>query len=133
MPRLSQDIADAVRADGLPRQAIDDAGATHVLYLDGTIVRSMLAADWAEGTLPSDPTPAERAAAIAARAQAEVRARQDADALRARVQTVAQSAVGVSLDALTPGQVRALLALLLWKAGGVAPDGTVRALREWLP
>ena len=91
----------------------------------------MLAANW-PGPLPSDPTPAESAAAIAARAQAEAQARTDADTLRARVLAVGQSAVGVSLDALTPAQVRALIALLLWKAGGVADDGTVRALREWL-
>jgi hypothetical protein len=66
MPKLDQRIADAVALDGLPRQAIADDGSKHVLFLDSETVRSLLAADWPP-PLPSDPTPAEIAAAIAAR------------------------------------------------------------------
>ena len=128
--KLSQELADAVARDGLARQATDETGAIHVLYLDGTRVRSMLAADWPP-PLPTDPTPEQSAAAIAARAAAEQAERQSAIALRNRVLTVANTAVGVQLDALTPAQVRALMACLLWKAGGLTHTGAVRPLGEW--
>lgn len=130
MPRLSKETADLVALDGLPRQATDETGAIHVLYLDGA-VRSMLASDWLP-PLPTDPTAQQIAAAIAARQAAETQARADAVALRTQVVATAQTAVGVSLNALTAPQVRSLVALLLWKAGGVRNDGTVRALVEWL-
>lgn len=50
----------------------------------------------------------------------------------AAIKTAAQSAVGLQLTDLTAGQVKALLAALLWRAGAVNPDGTVRPLGEWL-
>lgn len=131
MPRISQDVADAVAQDGLARQATDETGAAHVLYLEAGRVRSMLARDWPP-PLPSDPTPAESQAAIRARATQAAQDRADAQTLRQRVVSTAQSAVGVSLDALTPAQVRALLAVLLHKAGGVTSAGAVRPLGEWL-
>lgn len=130
MPLLPQTIADLVRGDGLPRQATADDGSIHVLYLDGA-VRSMAAADWPP-PLPADPTPAESAAAIAARQQAAQQAQADAQALRQQILSLAQSAVGVSLNALTANQRNALVACLLWKAGGVANDMTVRPLGQWL-
>lgn len=56
---------------------------------------------------------------------------QDNEAIRTLVVQAAQNAVGVNLTALTAGQQRALLAILLWKAGAVNPDGTVRPLAQW--
>lgn len=47
------------------------------------------------------------------------------------VRSTAASAAGVALADLTAGQRNALMAVLLWKAGGIAPDGTIRPLSEW--
>ncbi len=55
----------------------------------------------------------------------------DAAALRTLVRNTAQSAVGVALTSLTAAQVRALLAVLLWKNGALDKSGTVRPLDEW--
>lgn len=49
-----------------------------------------------------------------------------------RIKTAAQAAVGVALADLTTGQIKALMAVLLWRAGGVNTDGTVKPLGEWL-
>jgi hypothetical protein len=130
MPLLPQAIADAVKRDGLPRQAIADDDSVHVLYLDGARLRSVLAADWPP-PLPTEPTDAQIAAAVAAREAADLQAKTDAAALRTRVRTTAQSAVGVVITDLTAVQVRALLAVLLWKAGALDKDGKVRPLGEW--
>jgi hypothetical protein len=94
-------------------------------------VRSMAAANW-PAPLPTDPTPAEIQAALAARQAAAQQAQSDALALRQRIVTLAQSAVGVSIDALTAGQRNALLACMLYKAGGIDKDGVVRPLNTWL-
>lgn len=67
-------------------------------------------------------------------------AERDADAIsttersaaRARVVQVAQGTVGVHLDRLTATQVRALLAVLLWEAGALNGDGTVRSPAQWI-
>lgn len=135
---LPQEISDAVATDGLPRVATDTlgSGTQHVFFLNarGT-VESMLASAWlaTRGPLPTDPTPQESAAAIAARAAATQQAAADAAQLRQQIIALAQSAVGVRLDALTGPQVRALFALtVLRPAGAVAPDLTVRPLGEWL-
>lgn len=50
----------------------------------------------------------------------------------AGVRTVAQSAVGVAYGDLTAGQVKALLACLLFRVGAFNADGTVRPLSEWV-
>lgn len=56
-----------------------------------------------------------------------------ADALRQALLTDAQSAVGVPVGALTPVQRNALLALLLYNAGGVHPrTGVVQPLTAWV-
>jgi hypothetical protein len=120
----------AVARDGLPRVADYDDGSQQVLFLDGDTVRSMPAADWPP-PLPTDPTPAEIAAAIAARQVAQQQAESDALALRQRVRTIAQSAVGVQVDQLTAIQVRALIAVLLHKAGALDKSGAIRALDTW--
>lgn len=124
-------IADAVKRDGLPRQAMADDGSAHVLFLDGSSVRSMLAADWPP-PLPSDPTQAEIDSAVAARQAADQQAITDAAALRQKILTVANSAVGQSIDTITAGQVRALVACLLYRAGALDKSGIVQPLSKWL-
>jgi hypothetical protein len=44
---------------------------------------------------------------------------------------VAQSAAGVLITNLSAVQVRALLAVLLWKAGALDKTGAVTGLSEW--
>lgn len=132
----------AVVRDGLPRvarylTAYDDGttGETqHVLYWEAPHLRSMEAAAWLaqRGPLPADPTPEESAAAIAALQQATATDAADAAALRQRVLGLANSAVGIQIDALTAGQVRALMALLLWRAGALDKTGAIKPLVGWL-
>jgi len=131
MPLLPQNIADAIKRDGLPRQATADDGSQHVLFLENETVRSMLVADWPP-PLPTDPTPEQIAAAIAARDAAEQQRRLDAVALRQRVLTVANGAVGKSIETLTAGEVRALVACLLYRASALDAAGIVQPLAEWL-
>lgn len=52
--------------------------------------------------------------------------------LRQQILNLAQSSVGVSLDALTAGQRNALTAAMLYLAGGVTQDMKVKPLSEWL-
>lgn len=52
--------------------------------------------------------------------------------VRNKIKIVAKSAEDVALNDLTQGQIKALLAVMLWKAGGVADDMTVKALGEWI-
>jgi hypothetical protein len=73
----------------------------------------------------------DRAGTFSRRARAKSQAEQDEDTTRALVVQAAGSAVGVNLTALTAVQQRALLAVLLWKAGAVNPDGTIRQLSAW--
>jgi hypothetical protein len=50
-----------------------------------------------------------------------------------QILTMAQSAVGVRLQDLTNAQIKALMAALLFQAGGIAPATvTVRPLAEWM-
>ena len=77
------------------------------------------------------PSEAELAAAVAAYDAAEAARRQADQQLRQQVVALAQSAVGVRVDALTAAQVRALLVVLLRKAGALDNGGTVRPLGEW--
>lgn len=139
MPFLSQTIANLVAADGLPRVALDErdeVGTPHVLYLEpgALLPTSMRGTDWLaqRGPLPNDPTPQEVAAALAQRAADRQQVAQDAAALRQQIQTLAQSTVGVRVDLLTAGQVRALQAILLWQAGALDRTGVVRPLAEWV-
>jgi hypothetical protein len=48
------------------------------------------------------------------------------------IRNTAQSAVGVALEDLTQAQIQALLAVVLWQAGGVTPDGKVAPLSAWV-
>lgn len=132
MPLLPQSTADLVALDGLPRQATADDGSTHVLFLNTSgIVQSMLASAWPP-PLPNDPTPQQSTAARALIVAAQAQTVSDAAALRARVLTLAQSAVGVQIDALTAAQIRALVALLLYKQGAIDKTGAIVALANWL-
>lgn len=127
---LTPEIHDAVALDGLPRAASYDDGSRHVLYLDGDVVRSMEASAW-PGPLPTDPTPAESAAAIAAR-EAERGNKKAAAALKRQgMMTLAQSAVGVKIGALNTRQVEALLGLLLLNAGALDDGLLVKPVEEW--
>lgn len=119
MPLLIDGLALSalVQQDGQPRQASADDGSQHMLFLDGQIVRSCLLSDW----------PAEQTV-LAQHAQE----RQDAAALRQRVVTLAQSAVGTRVDDLLTGQVKALVAILLWQAGALDSSGTVQPLATWV-
>lgn len=94
-------------------------------------------------TTPSDltaPQQAALAALVAAHDYTQrTAAQQSADQAKADIATaknqavtIAQSAVGVGIGALTAPQVRALVACLLWKNGALNPNGTVRALSDWL-
>jgi hypothetical protein len=117
MPLLPQSIADLVAQDGVARQATANDNTVHMLFRDGTLVRSCLIQDW----------PAEQL--VLATHEQE---RQDATALRAQVITIAQTAVGTRVDLLTAVQVRALIAVLLWKGGALDKSGVVQPLASWV-
>ncbi len=80
----------------------------------------------------AQPTEAELQAASDAYDVAKATSDADAAALRTLVVTTAQSAVGVVITNLTAAQVRALVAILLWKNGALTPAGAVRPLNEWV-
>lgn len=138
---LDSDKAAAVATDSLPRVAryiehFDDAGVEsfgaevlHVLYLadDSGLPRSVLASEW-QGDLPADPTPAESAAAIAAR---ETRRDEARERRRWRIH-LAESAVGIHVKDLTLPQRTALVELLLLRAGALDDDLAVRPLETWI-
>jgi hypothetical protein len=73
----------------------------------------------------------EAAGTFAARPRTLSAAEQADQAARALVVAAAQSAVGVNIAALTAGQVRALLAVLLYKAGAIDAQGVVQPLAGW--
>lgn len=83
-------------------------------------------------------TPDEQAERVARRSAAEAeQAQQDQrnsarSRSRALVLDAAQEAVGVSVDALSAPQLRALVAILLWQADALTPDGTIRPLSDWI-
>lgn len=51
--------------------------------------------------------------------------------LKAQILALAQSAVGVKLDALTAAQRNALVAMLLFKGGAISKDLTIKPLSQW--
>ena len=55
-----------------------------------------------------------------------------ASALRESVKTIAQSTVGVTLNDLTVLQIKSLVAVLLWQAGGISSDMTINPLKDWV-
>lgn len=126
---LDYTIHQAVEKDSLPRVGEYDDGSRHVLYLDGAIVRSKTLAEW--GDAPKAPTPAESAAAVAARETERGTRQANALLRRQRVHDLAASAVGVKIGALTPRQVEALLGVLLERAGALDDNGAVRPVEAW--
>lgn len=52
--------------------------------------------------------------------------------LQNSIVALAQTAVGVRIDALTAPQLRALVAVLFWEHGAIAADLTVRPLAQWI-
>ncbi len=91
---------------------------------EGAIVR------W--GLPQTQPTNAELQADVATLNATDTAQKNEATTLRQQVISAAQSAVGSAINTLTAGQQRALLVILLWKAGALKPDGTVRPLAEWV-
>ncbi len=79
----------------------------------------------------AQPTALQLQAASDAYDLAQAQAASEAEALRTQVRTVAQSAVGIVITNLTAAQVRALLAVLLWKGGALDKDGKIRPLTDW--
>jgi hypothetical protein len=73
----------------------------------------------------------EQAGTFAARARALSAAEQADASARALVIQAATSAVGVNITALTAGQVRALLAILLYQRGALDGNGVVQPLAQW--
>jgi len=69
-----------------------------------------------------------REAAAEVSAAAEV-ARQE---FRQRIVDIAQSAVGIALNDLTAVQIKALIAVMLYRMGGVSEDMEVKPLNEWV-
>ena len=118
-------LADAVAADGLPRIADADDGSAHVLYLDGGRVRSMLASDWPP-PLPTDPTPEESAAAIAARETERGTRLADALLLRQQIRTAVRTLAGKKPAQWGVPELRALVALLLHEGGYLEGDAALR-------
>lgn len=53
-------------------------------------------------------------------------------ALRQALITQAQSAVGVRVDQLSAAQQKAMVAILLWNAGGLNPDMTIAPLATFV-
>jgi hypothetical protein len=108
------------------------------LYPDAEPLRDYAIVDEGAGpyiavwSLPGEPpTQAELDAAIVAYDAAAATRDADASRLRQRVRTLAGGAAGKLITNLTASEVRALVAVLLWKAGALTPDGAVRPLDEW--
>lgn len=78
-----------------------------------------------------DPRPLPTLQALEAAWQEVLAARDAAATLKAAILTTARGAEGKLLNALSAAEVRALMAILLWKAGGVAENATVKPLESW--
>jgi len=53
-------------------------------------------------------------------------------AFRQQIVDIAQSAVGIALNDLTAVQIKALIAVMLYRMGGVSGDMEVKPLNEWV-
>lgn len=103
-------------------------GAEYGWRGDSGLGNTLDAVDWRDN-VQTKPLDAE----VIADYDAYLIEEQEASTLRQTIITNAQSAVGKSLAALTAAERNALLALLLYKAGGVNPrTGTVNALNTWV-
>lgn len=128
--KIPKEIYDLVTTDHLPREieasvyeVIDrKEGAflrtePRVVFWDGVKVRDVAEKEW--GAEQERLTEGERK---------KQQRKQTRDAIIA----AAQSAVGEAVGSLNANQREALLALLLWKAGALNSDGTVKGLEEWV-
>jgi hypothetical protein len=90
-------------------------------------------ADIGEWRTPAIPKPTEAQVYAEWDAYlAEKTANETADTtLRNQIVSLAQSAVGVSIDALTANQRNALIAIMLYKAGALTNTGLVKPLNQW--
>jgi hypothetical protein len=79
-----------------------------------------------DGTISVDTTAAAAAQLLATQQAAAIAAQ------RAAAVTLAQSAVGLNITALTANQQRALLACLLYRAGAVDANLVILPLGQWL-
>jgi len=77
------------------------------------------------------PTPEQLQAASDAQESQEAQDAQAAAQLRQRIRTVALSSVGVAADQLTATQLRAIVIVLLRKAGALDADMKIRPFAEW--
>ena len=80
----------------------------------------------------AQPTQAELQTASDAYDAQQAQLAADAQALRQKILTIAQSSVGIAVDQLTAAQVRALFAVILWKAGALDKNGVVQPLGSWV-
>lgn len=130
---LDPDKHTAVALDHLPRVAryADEQGveSRKVLYWTGRRVETLLEAEWlnTRGPLPTDPTPEQIAAALAARQQDT----QDTAALRQAIRTRLDALAGKRVDDLLVGELKTLLLYLVCREGGVDKDMRMRAPGDW--
>jgi hypothetical protein len=124
--RLIVDATGKVRSlgdDTLAADAGEEARETALTLADYFAVEAQLAALGGPGEVWHDK------AADAFKVRGRVATAEEST--RSLVQSAAQSAVGVSITALSAGQQRALLAVLLNKVGGLNADGTIAPLGRW--
>lgn len=57
--------------------------------------------------------------------------KEQAQQIRAGVKQSAAAVIGKRFADLTAADVRALLAVVLWRNGGIAPDTTIRPFDDW--
>ncbi len=116
-------------------------GALKYLFPNADTLRDYTIQDNSDGVGPyiaawhladPQPTPAELQTASDAYDAQQAQASADAAALRTRIVNLAQSSVGIAVDQLTAAQVRALFAIILWKAGALNRDGIVQPLNTWI-
>lgn len=114
--RLPQDVADLVATDQQPRQAAADDGSIHMLFWDGTKVRS---------------TPIEKWAAMQQELAAQDAAAARANQRRQTVRAKAAAHAGKKADQLTLPEMRDILLMFLEERGALADDLTVKDVEAW--
>lgn len=114
--RLPQDVADLVAADQQPRQATADDGSEHMLFWDGSKVRSVPVEQWA--AMQQE---------LAGKAAAAARADQRRQTVRAK----AQAHAGKRADQLSLPEMRDILLMFLEERGALADDLTIKDVEAW--
>lgn len=124
LPKLDADLRAALGAKIAGLSHDGDAVIVHFLADAPDLADEAAAARIVDAHDPAALTAAQQAAADRAAAVGDA-------GLRQAILTTAQSAVGVKLTDLTLAQVKALVAVLLWRRGAITPDGTVAPLGQW--